>query len=197
MAGVPSVTGRDMFLSAYDKRRTISMSLHVGGPLTADELEQAVALIHGTAADSSTRDKPASVLVIVETDNTLNAGQRKALADAAGRIEWGYQAVVTRSVLARAVMTAFAWLKPSTRRFQQATYASYEEARDWLVKNVHHPPEVFDALHSELRRRAETGSDHALTLRAPDSLEDVTVDDHVLRDTDVDEAAPSQGTEGN
>jgi hypothetical protein len=142
-----------MFISLFDSPRLISFSLHVGDALTEEELRATVAGVLEHAAQGAARHVPLTAVVLVETDNTLNATQRRRIAAASKKIQWGYQAIVTSSVVARAAMTALAWLRPSTAGFQQSTHATYAEARAWLVQHTKHSPEVFDAMEAEVRRR--------------------------------------------
>jgi hypothetical protein len=142
-----------MFITVYDSQRLISFSIHVGNALTEEELNEAVATILKSAAEAAARHEPLTAVVLVETENTLNATQRKRLAAASSNIRLGYQAIVTSSVIVRAAMTAVAWLRPSTAGFQESTHPTYADARAWLVQRTKHSPEVFDAMQADVRRR--------------------------------------------
>jgi hypothetical protein len=148
-----SIQSCAMFITVYDSARLISFSIHVGDALTEQELDAAVAIILKSAAEAAARNEPLAAVVLVETDNTLNASQRRRLADASSNIQVGYQAIVTASVVARAAMTAIAWLRPSTAGFQQSVHATYEDARARLVQRTKHSAEVFDVIHAHVRRR--------------------------------------------
>jgi hypothetical protein len=142
-----------MFISVFDFPRLISFSIHVGDALTEAELDATVAAVLEQAAEGVARHAPMTAVVLVETENTLNASQRRRLAAASSKIQWGYQAIVTTSVIARAAMTALAWMRPSTAGFKQSTHGTYADARAWLVQQTKHSPELFDALQADVRRR--------------------------------------------
>ena len=148
-----------MYPVVYDKRRLILLGLHVGDALTKAELENAVAATLRMAADVRERGKPSCVLIVVETNNTLDAYQRQRISEASRTVEHAYQAMVTKSPIVRAVATALAWLKPSTNHFHQSAHATYEEARDWLVRHSKHPPEAFDALLAVARKQVERANE--------------------------------------
>ena len=156
-----------MFVTVYDPQRLISLSIHAGGSLTQQELDNIVRHIRKLGVDGIARGKPTTVLVLVETENTLDASQRKRIADATQAIHSGYQAFVTSSRFTRLVMTAYEWLRPSKGDFHQSVHASYGDARAWLVKRTKHSPELFDLLHAEVRE----GLRKALAAAKPDRSE--------------------------
>jgi len=63
-------------------------------------------------------------------------------------------AFVVRSALIRAVIAAIGWFKQGNPNNVHSTHATYEDARNWLVKHSGHPAHVFDALERQLRLRA-------------------------------------------
>jgi hypothetical protein len=144
-----------MFVSAYDATRVILVGIHVGDALSSAELDDVVASVRRQAADAAARGVAAASLIFIETDQLPTAVQRKRLSAASEEIKWGYQAFVTTSPLARAVLTVFRWLRPSSDRFQQSEHATYELARNWLALRTGYPSQAFDELHAEARARVQ------------------------------------------
>jgi hypothetical protein len=145
-----------VFLIVNDVKRLINFSLHVGGPLTDAELAVILANIDATAEALAHAPEAAfsTTVVLVESENGLNAAQRKRLGEASRKITRSHQVLITRSAVARAVMTAIRWFSPPGERERQATFATYEEARTWLVERTSHPADVFDRMLRELRAEA-------------------------------------------
>jgi hypothetical protein len=142
-----------MFVSVYDSDRLISFSIHARDAVTDKELDDTVALIQKQAAAGAARGKPTTSIILVETENTLDSHQRKALALATQAVQSGYQVIVTSSTWVRMVVAAVELLKPSKSTYHQATHATYEAARAWLVERTKHSPEIFDSLHADVRRQ--------------------------------------------
>jgi hypothetical protein len=90
-------------------------------------------------------------VILVETEHGPNASQRKRIGEASSKIARNYQALVTRSAVVRAIMTAIRWFSSAEDRRRQETFATYEEARAWLVKRTGYPGEVFDTMQGEVR----------------------------------------------
>jgi hypothetical protein len=98
-------------------------------------------------------DVGATSLVIVESDVPPDAKQRQRLGEAAKKVRRGAQVLVTRSTLVRMVMTAIRWFSPANAAYAQATFATYEEARAWLVQHTSFPADVIDAMHKQARAK--------------------------------------------
>jgi hypothetical protein len=155
-----------MFVTAYDSSRLILVSVHTGDALTQAEFDGILDSIRRMANDGRTREAPVASLTLVETDKTLNALQRQAIAAATQDIRQGYNVVVTTSVLARMVMTAIHWLAPSNSGLVQATFPTYEQARVWLAQRTHHPATAFDKLLADVRARFASASERPAAGRA-------------------------------
>jgi hypothetical protein len=141
-----------MLATAYDAERLITFSLHVEDPLSEADMLQILGLIDQLATAVNTRKGAfATTIVIVESEHPPNAAQRRRIGEAAKMVQRGHQALVTRSLLARGVMTAIRWLSPANDEYQQTTFGTYDEARDWLVARTGYPAELFDSLHAEVR----------------------------------------------
>jgi hypothetical protein len=141
-----------MLAAAYDAERLVFVALHVGDPMSEAEL-QAIedALGRLAAAVDASPGAIATSLVIVETEQTPTATQRRRIGDAAAKIERLRDVFVTESTVVRGMMGAIRWLLPASPGRAQATFATYEEARAWLVAESGHPAAVFDALHVAAR----------------------------------------------
>jgi hypothetical protein len=63
-----------------------------------------------------------------------------------------YLAVVNRSMLVRGVLTAMRWINRK-EEYLPRVFATYEEARAWLVAETGYPPAAFDVLHAEARSK--------------------------------------------
>lgn len=143
-----------MYASEYDAERLILFSLHLGDPLSDADVKGIEASIGRLVADASARgDAPATSVVIVETQHLPNAAQRKRIGEAVNRLGRGWQTMVPSSLAARAVMTAIRWFAPPGPGKEDTTYASYDDARAWLVARTGHDGAVFDAMLSRLRAR--------------------------------------------
>jgi len=141
-----------MLAIKFDSQRLISFSLHVGGALSEADMQEMVACIGGLSEGLKARKEAfATVVVVVETAHPPNATQRRRIAEASRKVERGYEAVVTPSVLARGVMTAIRWLIPRGKDYRQETFATFEEARAWLVARTGYPAALLDTMHEEAR----------------------------------------------
>jgi hypothetical protein len=149
--------GGDLVIAtAYDAARLVYMMLHVGDALTDADLGTMIRGIERCAADVHARPgSTATNIVIVETDNAPNAAQRRRIADAAARIVRTREAFITSSAVVRGVLTAIHWLSPSDDRRVRRNFATYHEARTWLVAESRLPVEIFDALHRDVRAQAD------------------------------------------
>ena len=144
-----------MLVVVFDSKRLINFSLHTGDPLTDDETDQIVSYIEkmadGLAANPSVT---ATTVVLVEADTGPNAKQRKRIGEATKRLVRHNEVLVTSSAVVRAVMTAIRWFAADRTQRRNATFATYAEARAWLVQNSAHGAEVYDAMLAEVRSRA-------------------------------------------
>ena len=143
-----------MLATAYDSTRLINVSLHVGEPLTDADVDGIIATIGSMAeAVAAGKEAFATTVVIAEANNGPNAKQRRRIGEAARKITRHCQVLVTTSTVVRAITTAIRWFTPSNERNEQATFATYAEARPWLIAHTGHSGEVFDAMLAEVRSR--------------------------------------------
>jgi hypothetical protein len=145
-----------MFLVAFDSKRLISVSLHVGEALSEVEFQMVLDTIDKSAAalDAAGKDAFFTTLILVDTDKAPNAAQRKRIGEATKRLTRGYQVLVTRSAVVRAFQTAIRWFSPANDQLQHQTFATYEEARSWLVPRTGHTASVFDEMRADLLAQA-------------------------------------------
>ena len=155
-----------MFVHVYDPRRLILFALFPTGAVQRDNDEGIVAH-ERLAADLAQRPLACATTVVIvdETSSVPDASQRKRMADCIRRMTRHRSAFITRSAMARSIVTAIGWLTPSMREVKRSAHASYEEARPWLIEHTGHPSELLDAMHRELRR----GSLAALPRTGPSS----------------------------
>ena len=144
-----------MFAMAQDARRLIQLALHVGEAMTDAELEAFIAAIDGMAAAVAERPGVvATIIIIVETEHAPTAIQRRRIGEAGRKIARSRDVMITRSPLVRGVMTAIRWFTRGSAHRVQVTFATYAEARTWLVAESGHPASAFDALHDRARDAA-------------------------------------------
>jgi hypothetical protein len=146
-----------MFVYETDFRRLITFALAVGAPLTERELEGRVANFDelARAVDAAGPDATSTSVLIAETENGPNASQRKRIAEAQRQLDRGVQVLVTRSPAIRAIATAIRWFAPANPKLKQQSFATWEEARTWLVANTKHPAAVLDEMHEKVRAKAK------------------------------------------
>ena len=145
-----------MLVSEYDSSRLILFGAHVGGPLGDPDVAQIVTSLRRAVADATRREGAAvTSLVIVESECSPTALQRKRIGEAVALVRRGHAAFVVRSPLLRAVITAIGWFGHGSRENVQSIHASYEGARDWLVARSGHPAHVFDAMDRAVRARIQ------------------------------------------
>jgi hypothetical protein len=147
-----------MYVTAYDARRVIIVSLHTGGPLTATDIETIVTTVRRAIRDSTRECCALCSLVIVESIHGPDATQRKRIGEAASLVTRGHTAFVMPSPVLRAIATGIGWFRTETGNVQ-STHGTYEAARSRLVKCSGHPPGAFDALARKVR---DTTSELAL-----------------------------------
>ena len=123
-----------MFVQVYDSSSLIKVALYAGH-VTDEEHERAVTLAWDMARDAERRPKvTARVIVVVETDEQPSPSVRKRLAEADSALPCCDFAFVSQSLRARAAMTAIAWLSPEREGRRRKVFATFEEARAWLVE---------------------------------------------------------------
>jgi hypothetical protein len=148
-----------MIALGFDAARLITVMIHTGAAPTEAEMTRVVAHIDAVAASvGKSQGASSTTIVIVETDHGPNAAQRKRIGAAAKRISRSYQVLVTRSSVVRAIMTAIRWLSPSDENNHQASYATYEEARAWLVARAGLAGDMIDAVHADAREQLRAGA---------------------------------------
>jgi hypothetical protein len=142
-----------MQLTTYDPAQVILFSLHVGGALSDPDVDRVVAGMERARADATRHGVGVTNLVLIESQHSATAVQRRRMADAMKVIPRGQTAFVVRSPLIRGMITAMSWLSMSDagRNRVQSTHATYEGARQWLVEQSGHPASRFDAMERELR----------------------------------------------
>lgn len=138
-----------------DPDRLIDLMIHEGPPLTEADLSAIEAACKKTGSAGASRF--AVSLVLVESDHSPDARQRKRIAEAMKGIPRCYEVLVTKSAAVRAVTTAIRWLVPGDPNRVQSTHASYREALAYLVEKTGQPAVVFDTLHTRLRARMKAG----------------------------------------
>lgn len=150
-----------MLATSYDSKRLINVSLHVGEPLTDADIDGIIGTIDTMVqAVAASSEAFATTVVIAEADNGPNAKQRRRIGEAARKITRHYEVLITTSTVVRAITTAIRWFTPSSERNKQATFATYAEARPWLIAHTGHSGEVFDAMLAEVRSRASAAQKH-------------------------------------
>ena len=153
-----------MVVLSQDLKRFITVTLHVGAALTEAELREVLGAIDH-AAEALARAGPDAfwtTVVLAETEHGPNATQRKRIGEASRKLARNYQALVTPSAVVRAIMTAIRWFHAPEERKRHETFATYEEARAWLVKRTGHPGEVFDRMLADVRAKVSgTGASPA------------------------------------
>src|SRR5579884_3912357 len=121
-----------MLVHSLDTKKLISFTLHTGAPLTDGEVETILTNIDAMA--NALADDPkahATTVVIVDAESGPSAKQRQRIGEASRKIKRGYQVLVTRSTLVRAIMTAIRWFSPANEKNQHASFATWPEARAW------------------------------------------------------------------
>jgi hypothetical protein len=142
-----------MIAFAHDSTKLVSVWLHVGGPLTEGDIEQMIARMDQTAKFLERhKDAHAVTLVVVESDHLPDAKQRQQIGLASRRIGRGYLAVVNQSILARGVFTAIRWIS-ANKEYLPHLFATYEEARAWVVASSGCPTATLDTLYAEARAK--------------------------------------------
>jgi hypothetical protein len=133
----------------------INVSLHVGEPMTDADVDKIVAAIDAMAdAIASKKAEFATNVVLVEADNGPTAKQRKRIGEATSKLPRSYQVLVTKSAVVRAVVTAIRWFSSDKLGNHHETFATWSEARDWIVERTGHNPDVLDTMVAEVRSRA-------------------------------------------
>jgi hypothetical protein len=148
----------DMQLTAYDPARVILLSLHVGEPLSDSDVDRIVEGTHRAAADAARHGGIAvTTLIIIESQHSATALQRRRMGAAMALVRRGHTAFVVRSALIRGMITAIGWLSMSdaSRERIQSTHSTYGGARGWLVERSGHPASTYDAMERELRSSAD------------------------------------------
>jgi hypothetical protein len=122
-----------VFVQVYDSTSLIKVAIYAGH-VTDEEHERAVTRSWEMTHDAQRRPMvTARVIVIVETDEQPSPRVRKRLAEADHALPRCDFAFVSRSLMARAAMTAIAWLSPEREGKRRRVFSTFEEARAWLV----------------------------------------------------------------
>jgi hypothetical protein len=123
-----------VFVQVYDSTSLIKVAIYAGH-VTDEEHERAVTRSWEMTHDAQRRPMvTARVIVIVETDEQPSPRVRKRLAEADSALPRCDFAFVSQSLMARAAMTAIAWLSPEREGRRRKVFSSFEEARAWLVE---------------------------------------------------------------
>ena len=123
-----------MFVQVYDSASLIKVAIYTGH-ITDEEHDRAVTRAWDMARDAQRRPMvTARVIVVVETDEQPSPRVRQRLAEADSALPRCDFAFVSRSLMARAAMTAIAWLSPEREGRRRKVFSTFEEARDWLVE---------------------------------------------------------------
>jgi hypothetical protein len=141
-----------MFTQAYDRKELIKVAIYTGR-VTDDEYERTIVAAWEMTRDTQQRpDAVARIVLVVETDERPSAEVRRRIAEADAGMPRCEFAMVTRSVLARAAMTAIGWLSPERPGRSRRFFSTYEEARAWLVSGGVNE-RMLDILHAQARRQ--------------------------------------------
>src|SRR5512135_2346082 len=147
-----------MYVIAYDSNRVINVSLHVGEPMTDADVDKIVSTIDTMAdAIASKKAEFATSIVIIETDTGPSAKQRKRIGEATAKLSRSYQALVTKSAVVRAIVTAIRWFSSGKVGNHHENFATWPEARTWIVQRTGHNADVLDAMVADVRARAARG----------------------------------------
>jgi len=123
-----------VFVQVYDSASLIKVAIYTGH-VTDEEHDRAVTRSWDMTRDAQRRPMvTARVIVVVETDEQPAPRVRKRLAEADSALPRCDFAFVSRSLMARAAMTAIAWLSPEREGKRRKVFSTFEEARDWLVE---------------------------------------------------------------
>ncbi|HMJ57337.1 MAG TPA: STAS/SEC14 domain-containing protein [Polyangiaceae bacterium] len=142
-----------MLTDAHDSEKLISVWIHASGRFTDDDARRMVAVLHETGTVFARKKESfSSWVIIVESDQFPDAKQRQQMAIASRPLGRAYLAVVNRSMLVRGVLTAMRWINRK-EEYAPRVFATYEEARAWLVAETGYPPAAFDVLHAEARSK--------------------------------------------
>jgi hypothetical protein len=155
-----------MYVTAYDAQRSIIVSLHVGGPLTEEEMVGIESTVLRACGDALSRTRFVTGLILIETDCGPTPVQRKRIGEATRGIQRGHTAFVTRSTFQRGIITVLGWLGPGSPDSTQSTHATYEDARALLAARTGHSTDIFDVLHQEVRARASPPGRRSLPEKA-------------------------------
>jgi hypothetical protein len=162
-----------VFVQVYDSSSLIKVALYAGH-VTDEEHERAVTLAWDMAQDAQRRPTvTARVIVVVETDEQPSPQVRKRLAEADTALPSCDFAFVTQSLMARAAMTAIAWLSPEREGRRRRVFSTFEEARAWLVEGGARESQL-DLLYGHVRaelngepRRSYRPGNSSTTQRSP------------------------------
>jgi hypothetical protein len=147
-----------MHVSAYDPSRIIVLSLHVGAALLDTDVDRIVAATQRAIVDASRLGAMGvTSLVLIESEHSATAVQRRRMGAAMALVRRGHTAFVVRSALIRGMITALGWLSMSdaSRERVQSTHSTYEAARHWLADLSGHPASAFDAMEREARSKVQ------------------------------------------
>jgi len=144
-----------MYVSEYDPLRVILLGIYVDGALSEAEVDRIVASTQRAVDDGARQGAAVTCLIVIESRYGPTAEQRKRLGDATALVKRGHMAFVVRSALIRAVIAAIGWFKQSNPDNVHSTHATYEDARNWLVKHSGQPAHVLDALERRVRSQAQ------------------------------------------
>jgi hypothetical protein len=147
-----------MQVSVYDPARVILLSLHIGGRLLDADVDRIVTSIQRAIVDAARLGGVrVTSLVVVESEHSATAVQRRRMGAAMALVRRGHTAFVVRSALMRGMITAIGWLNMSeaSRDRIQSSHSTYEGARQWLAELSGHPASVFDAMEREARSKVE------------------------------------------
>jgi hypothetical protein len=142
-----------MLADAHDFEKLISIWIHADGPLTDADVARLVAIMRQTGAVLARKSEAvATTLVVVESSHFPDAKQRQQLGVTSRALTRSHVAVVNRSMLIRGVLTAIRWLN-SNKEYFPHLFATYDEARSWMVERTGYSSTTFDALYAQARSK--------------------------------------------
>jgi hypothetical protein len=144
-----------MFTFACEENALAMVNVHWPGPWNDESFRKALAACRALA--ERTDGQVRLIMCIKDGAPTPNASQRKAIAAITQASRNICCALVTRSHLHRAVMTAVTWMNTDLRE-RQVACATFEEACAWMAKLTGADSTVLRLLLAEAERGAAGGS---------------------------------------
>jgi hypothetical protein len=148
-----------MLVHVYDPKRLILYKRYPPGAVATDN-ELAIELAARLAEDAATKPNAMATIIVSVDERSVppDAGQRQRMAGHADRIPNHRYVFISRSPVARTVVTGIHWLTRTAAGAKRSAHSSYEEARAWLVENTSHSAGIFDEMHEEVCRREAAAS---------------------------------------